>query len=128
MKKLYRQSLVAISAVIFLFLSAASAKSTTGCSVMVPMMGTIWKTNEVVTVRWSGVNEGKIPAIILARTNEEGVLVDIAQIASDVPAAPGKHSLKLPANIPAADQYVIILKDVKKGKCTSNSFFIEQGV
>ncbi|KAI9496666.1 hypothetical protein BDB00DRAFT_869244 [Zychaea mexicana] len=95
---------------------------------MVPMKGTIWKTREMVTVRWSGVSDKNIGAITLAQPTDEGGYIDVAKVATEVPAGPGKYSLKLPANIAPNDNYVIILGNSEDAKCISGAFFIENGM
>ncbi|KAG2222882.1 hypothetical protein INT45_000497 [Circinella minor] len=62
-----------------------------------------------------------------AQPTPEGGYIDVAKVGTEVPAQPGKHSLKLPANIATNNNYVIILGNSTDPKCISGSFFIEPG-
>ena len=47
----------------------------------------------------SGIDDKSINAITIAQPTAEGGYIDVAKVGTEVPAQPGKHSLKLPANI-----------------------------
>ncbi|KAI9244036.1 hypothetical protein BDA99DRAFT_566429 [Phascolomyces articulosus] len=109
-----------------LFTASAYSKPQEGCSVMVPMKGTIWKTGQMVSIRWSGINDKSISAITLAQPTEEGGYIDVAKVASEVPAQPGKYSIKLPANIVPNDNYVVILGNSETAKCEDTAPIVPQ--